>query len=354
MNDDQTMTDALGHLPGDDPAEDILRSMRALMPAKSRNTMEILERVKKVYVASGRDLVLRQQFNTFLELILSERAGRRDPGSIFFVTGPSGAGKTEAVRYMVGNHPSMGTRQTGFGLVRPWISVSLKGFTHPRIVGRNILAEAGYPIRQDAARGEIWDGLADRLKTRGVLIVHIDETQHMIKKTSSPAEREKLGDAIKGLTNHEDWPVSLILSGLPSTNVLAQLDQQFERRGFFVALPDVNVATERTIVLEIVRQMADAAELALGTLFKEDVPERLAHVARYRYARICQVTLAAIHAAVHRGADTLAREHFALAYQNHSHARGFDSMNAFLVDDWRDLPAGSFLLDDAADEEDMR
>jgi len=328
--------------------------MRALMPAKSRKTMEILERVKKVYVASGRDLVLRQQFDSFLRLILSERGdGRREPGAIFFVTGPSGAGKTEAVRYMIGNHPSMGTRQTGVGPISPWISVSLKGFTHPRIVGRNILAEAGYPIRHDAARGEIWDGLGDRLKSRGVMIVHIDETQHIIKKTSSPAEREKLGDAIKGLTNHKDWPVSLILSGLPSTNDLAKLDEQFERRGFFVALPDVDVRTERALVLEIVSQMADAGELSLGSLFESDVPERLAHVARYRYARICQVTLAAIHVAVHRGAGTLGREHFALAYQNHSHARGLDSMNAFLVDDWRDLLAGSFLIDDEPDDENM-
>lgn len=333
--------------------EAFLRGMRAQMSPSSQRTMEALERVKNVYVASGRDLVVAKQFERFMEWILAERNGRREAGRIFFVTGASRAGKTEIVRRMIKNESSLREKQTGFGVIRPCVSISLKGFTHPRIVARNILSAAGYPIRHDTARGEIWDGLATRLKSRFVTLVHIDETQHMIRKNPNAAEREALADAIKGLTNDEDWPVSLILSGLPRTAEIAKLDEQFEGRGAFFRVPDVDIERERKLVLEIIRQMADAGGLALGALLEGDVPERIAHGARYRYGRICQIVLAGIHAAFRRGASVLAIEHFAEAYLDHSHARGFDGMNLFLIDDWKRLPVGSFLIgdDDVEDEE---
>lgn len=333
--------------------EAFLRGMRAQMSPRSQRTMEALERVKNVYVASGRDLVIAKQLERFMEWILAERNGRREDGRIFFVTGASRAGKTQLVRRMIKNERSLREKQTGFGVIRPCVSISLKGFTHPRIVARNILRAAGYPIRHDTARGEIWDGLAMRLKSRCVMLVHIDETQHMIRKNPNAAEREALADAIKGLTNDEDWPVSLILSGLPRTAEIAKLDEQFEGRGAFFRLPDVDIETERKLVLEIIRQMADAAGLELGGLLESDVPERIAHGARYRYARICQIVLAGIHAALSRDGTILSIKHFAEAYLDHSHARGYDSMNLFLIDDWKQMPAGSFLIgdDDVEDDE---
>jgi hypothetical protein len=91
--------------------------------------------------------------------------------------------------------------------------------------------------------------------------------------------------------------------------------------------------------------MAIAAELNCDAILKSDIPDRLAHAANYRYGRTAQAVLATIHHAVRNNASILHRDHFAHAYLAHSSAQGHDQMNPFLVDDWRSLPPGSFIIE---------
>jgi len=112
--------------------------------------------------------------------------------------------------------------------------------------------------------------------------------------------------------------------------------------------------SERVLVVKILNTMAKAVEMKIGAMAKTDMPERIAHAARYRLARICQVVAAAIHQALHAKPDAkeLTREHFALAYANRSLARGRNDRNPFLVDDWDALQPGSFLGDTKNKEDD--
>jgi hypothetical protein len=105
-------------------------------------------------------------------------------------------------------------------LFKPIVSVSLKGNCTLGILGEEILRAAGYPIADGSTKpSQLWNSLSRRLGHRKVYIVHIDETQHLIKNTEKASDRKALANALKGVMNDDYWPVSFIVSGLPSNDV---------------------------------------------------------------------------------------------------------------------------------------
>jgi len=321
-----------------------LELISSQLPEVDRKVKGTLELVKGVYVPCGRDKVLDKICRRFVVRMLANRDGKRDDGRVFLITGESGAGKSRAIERMLAQNPALQSHARSFGVVKPVISVSLTGPCTLKILGRMILREAGYPIRQKIEQGELWDMLPQLLHVKKVLIIHIDETQHMLRHTESDQERKNLAKAFKGVMNYKAWPISFIMSGMPGTTELARLDEQIERRASFAFLPDISLPDERELVVRIIQQLSDVACLDAGDIISSDMPERIAHAAKYRYGRTAQVVVGAIQIALDHCDKTLSRDHFAMFYLDHSHARGLDQMNPFLVDDWQRLDPGSFLI----------
>lgn len=334
--------EAAGWSDEDDDA--FLDLIAGRLTESQRNEMELLEKVKAVYVPCGRDKVIEEMLNDFVVSMLAKKDNRRDDGRIFFITGESGAGKTSLIARALSRNPALQPQVRSFGEVRPVASVSLSGGAVTlKMVGHQIAQSVGYPLKTTVGQSELWHRLPEILHQRRILIVHIDETQHVLRRTESDLERKNLAKSIKGLANYSNWPVSFILSGTPETTEIARLDEQFERRGKFLSLPDVAMPEERVLVERLIRAMAGAIDMSTERLINSDVPDRIAHAARYRYGRIAQVILSGIHVAIRKGAMELTREHFARAYLELSHARGRDDMNPFLADDWQRLQPGYFL-----------
>ena len=305
--------------------------------------------MKKVYVECGRDTLLDDHLKTFVENMFAKRDGGRDDGRIFFVTGESGAGKSVAVKRMLTRHPALQPIQTSYGVIRLVVSVSLRGPTTLRLVGDQIMSVArGFTSPKKLSQSDVWDEMPLELRHRKVLLVHIDEPQHLLKEFDSGINRENLANALKGVMNYVEWPVSFVLSGLPITDRIAKLDEQFERRGTFFRLPDLSMPDERELVVRIIRKMSEAGGVNAQDILATDVPDRLAHAAHFRYGRITQGVLAALQIAFQFSLSTLTRDAFAAAYRRHSHAMGHDSMNPFLAEDWRNLPPGSFLFEEGS------
>lgn len=339
--------DAEKPVPQDVPALDddeaYLQALRGRLSLKSQETLARLNRVNEVYVTSRRDRILSETFETFMEDFLSTRGGRRKEADIFFLTGESGAGKTEAVGRLLRDNPIIQPYQASFGTIQPYISVKLSGYVLPRIVATQIIAASGHRIKASTRQGDAWAEISPALKRRRVILVHIDEVQHLIRDDGTDLTR--FADAIKGVSIASDWPVAFLLSGLPGIKALAMKDEQFERRGRWVHFPDLKMPDQKGLVIRILEQLSRAAGLGLGALSEGDMPARIAHASRYRYARVCQLVVAAIHPALRAGDNPtdLLRGHFALAYAGRSRSRDHNLMNPFLVDDWEQLDPGSFL-----------
>ncbi|MGB3643574.1 MAG: ATP-binding protein [Mesorhizobium sp.] len=331
---------------GSESDDDFLAAISGRLTEKEKRVLSALERAKDVYVRCGRDERGKEVLSRFVTMMLAKREGRRDDGRVLFVTGESGAGKTSLVERMLGENPVLAPIQKSYGIIEPVISLTLMGPSTLKYLGLNILEKAGYKITRKYEQGEVWDILPEQLHLRKVLLIHIDETQHLLKLTESDRERDSVRKALKGVMNYKPWPVSFVMSGMPTITSLAKLDEQIERRARHLHLPDVCLPDERILVLNILAAMCDAAGMGHAAVTESDIPDRVAHAARYRYGRITQVILAAIEQAAARNASSLSRNHFAHAYIEHSQARGHDQMNPFLVDDWERLEPGLFMIGD--------
>ncbi|TPK96979.1 MULTISPECIES: ATP-binding protein [unclassified Mesorhizobium] len=326
--------------------DDFLDAVSERLTNEEKRVKAALELAKSVYVSCGRDQGAKELLSRFVAMMLAKKAGRRDDGRVLFVTGESGAGKTALVERILAGNATLAPIQRSYGLIQPVISHTLMGPSTLKFLGLNILKEAGYKITRKYEQGEVWDILPEQLHLRKILLIHIDETQHLLKLTESDRERDSIRKAIKGVMNYKPWPVSFVMSGMPGITALGKLDHQIERRSRHLHLPDVTLPEERILILNIVTAMCDAVGLGYRAITESDIPDRIAHVARYRYGRIAQVVLAGIEQAALRNATTLTRDHFAYAYIDHSQARGYDHMNPFLVDDWNRLEPGLFLIED--------
>ncbi len=337
--------DHAGHADDGLDDEAYFRDFRAEMPGDSPRVIGGLDRIKSVYVDCPRDAALFEGFNRFLEHFLATRSGQRDEADIFFLPGESGAGKSRAMDRLLGEHPALQPKRTSYGLERRYVSIKLRGYTHPRLVGLQIIREAGYGMDARQERGEVWDVMAARLRAQRVSLVHVDEAQHLLKANASLQAREELAEAIKGVSIDRRWPVAFVFSGLPRITHLAGGDEQVERRGNFVRFDDVHMPDERDLVVKIIERLAEPVGLDVGHLVEKesDLPGRLAHAANFRYARICQGVVAALQEALHWKNARLTVGHFADAFERRSLAYGRDDKNPFVEKDWRNLRQGAFL-----------
>lgn len=329
--------------------EDYLAELAGRLPEDDRYVLEVLERAKSVYVECGRDIVARKSFGGFVTDMLAKREGQRDDGRIFVVTGESGAGKTTISKRLIAEHPVFAPIKRSFGTIHPSVYYSLMGPATLRFLGLAILEAIGYEITRKLDQGEVWHILPGQLHLRKVMLIHLDETQHLVNLTKADHDREQLRKALKGVMNYEAWPVSFVMSGMPDITKIAKMDEQFERRHIPLALPDLDPADpdERELVIRITKEMCDAAGMDPTGATQSDVPERIAHAARYRYGRVAQTVLAGIQHAATRRSSQLTRNHLAQAYAGRSHARGRPEMNIFLADDFFRLDPGLFLEHEA-------
>lgn len=315
--------------------------LRARMASKHRHASDILDRLNAVYVESPRDTVLRNRFDRFLSYTTAkQRNGRQGKGNALFVTGESGAGKTDMVEQLLEHHPVMQSVPYRSRMVRPWLRVALQGPATLRVLGTDILNAIQYRIKATAREAEVWRILPEQLAEAKVFLVHIDETQHLMSKG---ADTETVASAIKGLMNYSAWPVSFVLSGKPKLNELIIHDDQAQRRSFSLALPALDSEDDRDLIERIIREHCTAVDIACEGLLKSDVPARLAHAANFQFGRICEVLILGIHIAVLRGDKELQRSHFARAYRDHSDTNGNDEMNPFESDTWQHLAPGYFV-----------
>lgn len=335
--------------------------MRARMEPRHQHAGEILDRVNAVYVDSGRDQVLRNSFDRFLTYVTArQRHGRRGKGNAFFITGDSGAGKTDIVEHLLAEHPVLQPVVHRGKLSKPWVRVALQGPATLKVLGAEILRAVGYPVKPTLREHAVWALLPHKLEDANVFLIHIDETQHLLGKGAEAA----VASAIKGLMNHMPWPVSFILSGKPRLNDLIVSDDQAERRSFSLRLDALHEEDDRKLIVKIIEKHCEAARLECEEFVKTTMPERIAHAANNQFGRICEVVIAGIQAAVlrrekeereakearQRGektirlkANALTPDDMSKAYRDHSHTRGTDDMNPFHAEEWEYLPKGYFV-----------
>ncbi|MCJ2113603.1 ATP-binding protein [Methylobacterium sp. E-025] len=262
-------------------------------------------------------------------------AGNRREGAVILVLGETGAGKTRAVRRLLGKHPAYtGFDEAGDDDKNPSaIHVEVTAPGNFLSIGMQILEASGYPVIRDLKGREIRSLLTDRLKMLGTTVLYLDE-MHSVTDTAKVNEIEDLLAAIKGLVANPVWPIIVIISGLPRLTDFIEKSREVTRRTRPVACEELSRddGDDREMLAALILELADMAQLKItGAQITTLIP-RLIHAASSQLGYAITLIHRAIGSALDAEVGRLSIQHFAEGYADCTKCG--PGANPFLVPDW--------------------
>lgn len=245
-------------------------------------------------------------------------SGQRFESEALLVTGPSGAGKSKEIGDLLTRF-NASCAQLPSGLPAKFITCVLSSKGTWKDLGKHTLHAMGYPINERARRTqtEIWDLVATQARLQGCIGIHYDEAQHILRDKGR-AEVLAILDAFKSLIKGRDWPLMLILSGVPELAGYVREEPQLFRLVTRVRFEDIDLTPredgepgEYTVLNDIVGSYA----LRMGVKVANDLHDseflhRLATAAAFRWGIVIQLVIAALEHATAEGNPILTREAF--------------------------------------------
>lgn len=263
---------------------------------------------------------------TFAQLF-SRHLGRLQSGQEFearslLVTGLSGSGKTAEISDMLQRFNESAVLMPNSKNAK-FARCGLEAKGSWKDLGRKTLHAMGYPITNKTRRTqfEIWDLVIKQAKLLGVIGIHYDEAQHIMRGKSDNEVLSVL-DAFKTLMKSHDWPLMLILSGVPELGDYVQREPQLDRLMTRVEFGEIDLssapgqpAPDYAVLNEIVGSYAISAGLEVGgTLPTGDFLHRLATAGAFRWGLVIDIVVDAVANAVTGMAGELERADFVAAW----------------------------------------
>lgn len=322
--------------------EDAVARMRRLQSERRAKGGDVMMNVLSAYFTTPRDRLLEAELDNLIDAFLlsqdalegdaNRRVGRLREGRALTVMGESGAGKSRSLdRLFLKRAEFAGYGDpNGDGML---ISVTAPSPCTLRLLGMSVLAALGYETARELKENVVWDLVHHQLELRGVRFLHIDELQHVLQSRNQ-LEITKVQDTLKGLMQHRQWPVWLILSGRPNIAAMLSSDEQVWRRNRNVVFEDLTLERDAGLVRRLITVYGmEKGGLDIGNLATDEFIARLLHASILRFGIAIELIQDAVRHALLLEATTLAVEHFAAAYASRTGCP--PDRNIFLVaQDW--------------------
>ncbi|MDO6458677.1 ATP-binding protein [Celeribacter halophilus] len=181
--------------------------------------------LRKMYFHMSRaeelDALFQEAVDDYDSGVLSEEPFE---ASCLTVIGQSNSGKTREIRHAL-ERLQAGDRLLECGRAIQAVSIVFDGETTWKSLGIKILEQVDYGMSPKKTEHEIWTRVRQQLRDKGMWIVAIDECQHMFE-TLGEKDTRKVINSIKTLIKNPDWPVVVVLSGIPELLEKVNLDPQ--------------------------------------------------------------------------------------------------------------------------------
>lgn len=310
--------------------------LRSRMPAKSVCLADQLANLNKKYVNSGRDNELDELIDDLIVNAASAVHGTPGKRRALFVIGESGSGKSTAIERAIAKRDEFAPYEDEVGrTIYPMVVLEAPGSLTLKILAVELLRAIGYPVVKDLKEGEAWHLLKEQLVFRKVLFLHIDEMQHALQ-SNSHATIEHVSNTMKSLLQIPNWPLHIIMSGVPALSQFRENDLQMKTRSKVMEfMPIDNVESVKKIVMRIVEVHADLE--ANPDIMDSKFIARLIHATGGAFGTCIELTRTAVSRVLHANAKTgsssaVTSIHFANAYQTVSACE--DDQNIFTAKDW--------------------
>ena len=309
------------------------------MDEKSRRDFTMHRQIDGMYITSPRDTMLAREIGLMVTTTIASLETDRPEGRVLAVIGEPGAGKTWAIERAIGTLPLLETRL---------LSITAPSQCNLNQLGRTILAKLGYALKREVKEHIVWEMVRDKLPEHGIRFLWVDELQHVFRHMN-PGELQRISDTIKSLAQRRQWPLGIIMSGLPVLSSLLKMDRQIERRSHTLTFGRLNfpdhVGHVRHLLTTVIEKQAG---LKLDTVFQSDeLIHRVCHATDGTFGVIISMTRQAVFVAIDRENfdGTVRVADFAVAYARERDC--LPSQNVLTADKWHEIvPGNSRLRDD--------
>ncbi|KRB59106.1 hypothetical protein ASE04_27315 [Rhizobium sp. Root708] len=314
----------------------------------SQEELALAEKVKRVndrYLGLERDKTTNLAFKNLVQSVAwhdPEDENRPGKKRILALCGESGAGKTRALMERMSSIPAMQKYIDEDGAeVNPVLKFDAPSPCTPRLLAVEGLRNLGMPVRESIRENEAWAKFRTALKAHKIVFVVIDEAQHAVV-TANSVEAQKIADAFKGMVQMPDWPVRLILAGVPPlAEFLSEHVQLYTRRTairFEKLQGDKGLAT----IGEILSKIADHGEVVISVEDEKELRGRLCHAGAGNFGSIVQMIRGAVELALLECSSEVNDTHFKNMYASYSGC--LEEENVFEHPNWHELePLKAFM-----------
>ncbi len=264
--------------------------------------------IKSIFVANGEFTQLKMEFDRLLRRRRAEIAAElQTEARGVALIGMTGSGKSRCVERLISTHDDL--RLTG--RKREVVSFIVPSPTTLKSVGETALRALGYPMQANRTAAVLWDMVRHQLKIRGVLFLHLGEAQDLYSHRNE-AEMRAVVNTLKSLMQTKDWPVGIILSGMPELETLLAFDKQLRRRVRPIRFRALDQHDNAEDIGKVIHSFADKANLEVDPMLNgQQFVDALLEVAEHRFGLTIELVVDALEEALLQEAVSLEPRHFA-------------------------------------------
>lgn len=330
-----------------------LARLRSSLPPEVLAASDRMDEIRRRLVDTARDVEVDERLLRLKTSMFGPVDGKE--GSILIITGESHAGKTTMLERKLLVDPGLQPYEIDGKPITPLVYMGVKAPNSLQSLAVELLATLGYPVKVDMKRPAAFKLLREKLQERQVLILWLDEAQNLLH-VNNPMELTIVANNLVTLVQNMEWPIRIILSGLPELDDLVDFKQIRSRADHWPLGKTTNPAHVAVWLHEIVEKHA---ELTLDdTLYRYDEDEekwidnvefglRLVHASGGNFGTIMRLIRDAVGCglkeydlAVAKGdappTCQIGRRHFAKAYANIVGVS--NKANIFWAPNWGELP----------------
>lgn len=195
------------------------------------------------------------------------------------------------------------------------VSCLLSGNATWKDLGKRILKVLGYELKGTHPQNDIWSKVQKYAELQGVVGIHFDECQHVFTEKDSLTNHKML-DSFKSLLKDQQWPLMLILSGVPSLAAEISKEEQLARLLRVVKFDGIDLSRKDDMdeLIHLVFSYGDKAQLEFDDFEMDDFLARLAFAACQRWGLVIELLIEAFSLALLNGDKICKIDHFSEAF----------------------------------------
>ena len=247
--------------------------------------------------------------------------------------GQSGSGKTTAIRELIRQNQALISSNPEDEICE-FVGLQVPSPATMKFVGAATLHALGYPYSREQTGPVVWGLVKRQLKQRRTLFLHLDEAQDLARYQTDK-ERQAVVNTLKSLMENSQWPVGLILTGMPDLKNIINQDAQLARRLYPIEIDGLHDLRHAEPVIALVKGYARRAGITMSEdLSSENFARRLIHAADYEFGLLAELAVQSITEAITTvGLSVeLNINHFGEVF--YARTAAVDGLNPFIAEDF--------------------